>query len=131
LLRKSLASEASKNKLRLQFLSFALPVAEYLLLLGHSVELFDPRTGLPLLSSDGSLRLDDVAIAHALLGYPVYSYGGCSVVQHPTWGRAVYPSTLVSSAPPSLLQQIADDITRYSTASDFAGLCEYHHSLTG
>lgn len=106
LLERSPTAEAQKRKLRRQFLQVGYAIATQIKQLGYTVAMFDPRTGLPLLSRPGVLRLDDVAIVQAALGYQsVYSYG-CSIVVHPHWGRAVYPSTLVSSVSPALLEQI-------------------------
>lgn len=99
-------SEFLKQRLRSQFLAFGYPVAAQLQQLGHLADLFDPRTGFPLLSHPGPLRLDDVAVARSCLGYPSTCCHGCSVILHPTWGSAVYPSTLLSSAEPGLLETV-------------------------
>lgn len=64
---------------------------------------FDPRTGLPIDSLAGSLRLDDVAVVQSLLGYAIDRAGECAVILHPDWGKAVYPSILLSSATPQTL----------------------------
>lgn len=105
LLERSPTTEAQKRKLRRQFLQFGSAIAAQINRLGYTAAIFDPRTGLPL-SRPGALRLDDVAIVQAALGYPTVRRHGCSVVIHPTWGSAVYPSTLVSSMEPALLEQV-------------------------
>jgi Methylmalonic aciduria and homocystinuria type D protein len=106
LLERSPTAEAQKRKLRRQFLKFGYAIAAQLTDRGHAAAIFDPRTGLPLLARPGSLRLDDVAIVQATLGYRTACSHGCSIVLHPIWGLAVYPSTLVSSAEPALVEQI-------------------------
>lgn len=106
LTQRTPAAESQKQQLRSQFLEFGYPVAAQLQQLGHLADLFDPRTGFPLLSRPGSLRLDDVAVARSCLGYPFTRCQGCSVILHPTWGSAVYPSTLLSSAEPSLVETV-------------------------
>jgi hypothetical protein len=95
-----------KHKLRRQFLTFGYAIAAHIKDLGYSAAVFDPRTGLPLLTRPGVLRLDDVAIVQAALGYQVTSSHGCSMILHPTWGRAVYPSTIVSSVELASMEQI-------------------------
>ncbi|MBD2076748.1 methylmalonic aciduria and homocystinuria type D protein [Phormidium sp. FACHB-592] len=112
LLERTLITEAQKRELRRQFFQFGYAIAAQIKRLGYTVAIFDPRTGLPLLSRPGALRLDDVAIVRAALGYQSIHSHGCAVVIHPLWGGAVYPSTLVSSIEPVLLEQI---LTRIET----------------
>jgi len=106
LLERTEESETTKNQLRDRFLSIGRKLAPELWLSGYQVDFFDPRTGLPFLSSAGSLVLDDVAVVHATLGYALLHQGNCSVILHPQWGSAVYPSTLVSSAPLPVLEHL-------------------------
>lgn len=110
LLERSPAAEAQKRQLRRRFLRLGYTIAAQIKHQGYTVALFDPRTGLPLLTRPGDLRLDDVAVVQAALGYQVVHSHGCSLILHPTWGRAVYPSTLVSSAEPALVEQILREI---------------------
>jgi hypothetical protein len=107
LLERTDKTEEQKQLLRRQFLQFGRRVARKLQHLGHLADLFDPRTGLPLFSQPGQLWLDDVAVVRACLGYQSVSHCGCSVLIHPVWGNAVYPSTLVSSAAPDLVELVA------------------------
>ncbi len=106
LLEKSPAAEAQKQLLRQQFLQFGGQVAARLQHMGHLAEVFDPCTGSPLFSPPGSLRLDDVAVVRSCLGYSTCDRHGCSVILHPIWGSAVYPSTLLSSAEPHLVRGV-------------------------
>ncbi|BAU13389.1 hypothetical protein LEP3755_39280 [Leptolyngbya sp. NIES-3755] len=110
-------TDLQKQKLRSQFLEFGLKVAESLK--DHLVELFDPKTGFPVLSGAGSLRLDDVAVVRSTLGYTIAPVGNCLTIVHPLWGSAVYPSILMSSAEMRLVDAAV------------AGLLECHHSLRG
>ncbi|MBW4469636.1 MAG: methylmalonic aciduria and homocystinuria type D protein [Stenomitos rutilans HA7619-LM2] len=103
---RSLLAERQKRKLRRQFLKFGYAIVAQIKHRGYAAALFDPRTGLPLLTRPGALRLDDVAVVQAALGYQVANSHGCSMILHPIWGRAVYPSTLVSSAEPAVVEQI-------------------------
>jgi hypothetical protein len=112
-------TDHQKQILRSQFLSFGLKVTEILRQQGHFADLFDPKTGLPILSESGSLRLDDVAVVRSTLGYATKAIGNCFTLIHPHWGSAVYPSILMSSA------------SREFVELTVAGLLECHHSFKG
>ncbi|MBE9179269.1 methylmalonic aciduria and homocystinuria type D protein [Oculatella sp. LEGE 06141] len=114
LIDRTVEIEQSKHQLRQDFVTFGMRVAARLTQMNQLVELFDPRTGWPMLSAPGSLRLDDVAVVHALLGYDRISSGGCSMVLHPVWGNAVYPAILVSSAHPERLEEVVGAIAHPS-----------------
>jgi Methylmalonic aciduria and homocystinuria type D protein len=104
-LQRTTETERWKEHLRQGFFQFAEVVSSKLVESGYCVEIFDPKNGLPTASQSGELCLSDVATAHALLHYPVYRVGGCMLLMHPKWGSAVYPSTLITSAPLSWLSQ--------------------------
>lgn len=122
LVQQTPETEAQKQQLRCRFLQFGLEIVQKLRQMGHVADLFDPRTGLPLLSQAGSLRLDDVAVVRSTLGYPTAQHGDCSGIVHPAWGCAVYPSILISSAESGLVE---------SAIATVEGLLENHHSLSG
>jgi Methylmalonic aciduria and homocystinuria type D protein len=115
-------TEAQKQKLRQTFLEFGLEVVQKLRQKGHLADLFDPRTGHPLLSQAGTLRLDDVAVVRSTLGYSTTQFGNCSGILHPYWGSAVYPSILISSADSGLIKSVIAEVE---------GLSENHHSFSG
>ena len=92
------ATEVSKQVLRQQFLDFGGAIVQQLQQRGHLADLFDPQTGWPLASRSGSDRWDDVAVVRACLGYNISLVANCAMLVHPTWGAAVYPATVVSSA---------------------------------
>ncbi|MFQ3616152.1 MAG: methylmalonic aciduria and homocystinuria type D protein [Cyanobacteriota bacterium] len=110
LLERTLDSEPEKEKLRSRFLELGRAIAQTLQRQGYLADLFDPRTGWPILSARGTLPLDDVAVARSALGYSTDRYGNCRVILHPRLGTAVYPSTLVSSAPIDVLGAIAQQV---------------------
>jgi enamine deaminase RidA (YjgF/YER057c/UK114 family) len=120
LIPQTAETEACKQALRQKFLAFGLKVAAILQQQGYLADVFDPRSGFPVLSQAGSLRLDDVAVASRCLGYPTALVANCTLVRHPTWGEAVYPSTLVSSAQAEVISAAID-------AAD--GLVECHQSF--
>lgn len=101
-----------KNRLRAKFIRFGSNLIFALQDRGFKSDLFDPRTGYPLLASPG-IPWDDNAVAKALLNYPVRSYQNCSLLTHPVWKNNVYPATIVTSAAQSIvelcLRQIIDN----------------------
>lgn len=103
-------SEILKDQLREKFFRIGSAIASQAKQQGYRADLFDPRTGLPMLSLPGPTSLDDVAVACSSLGYAAASQRGCRLLIHPQWGKAVYPSILVSSAPPAVLAAIATEI---------------------
>lgn len=105
---RTLETEAQKNQLRQQFIQVGQHIFQHLQQLGHLAEVIDPQTGLPTCSKPGSLKLDVVRVVDACLGYGMTASGHCKVIVHPTWGSAVYPAVLVSSAHPGVLQGVVD-----------------------
>jgi hypothetical protein len=107
LVERTAIAEDQKHQLRQNFLQFGYKVAAQLQYQGYLADIFDPRSGLPLLSQPGPLRLDDVALVQACLGYQTAENSGCRVILHPVWGSSVYPSTLLSSAEPERVESIS------------------------
>ena len=91
-----------KDRLRAKFISAGCSLILELEDRGYRSDLFDPRTGYPLLTRSG-LALDDNAVVKAILNYPVTSSGQCCLITHPVWGNNVYPSTIATSAPMSAI----------------------------
>ena len=56
-------------------------------------------------SSGGSAA----AVAQALLKYPAIE-NKCHVLVHPQWGTAVYPSVMLSEAPPNIIESVTKAI---------------------
>lgn len=146
LLPRTETSEAQKNNLRAKFLLFGGAIASTLRQMGYLADVFDPKTGQPVFSSSGQLGLDDVAVVSACLGYASTQVEGCSVLMHPDWGSAVYPSVLVSSAPPAIVERVVTSVMETTPADCWRGdswggseesdsvrrsLSEYHHSFIG
>lgn len=122
LTEQTLETELQKYFLRSRFLDFGLKIADDLRRIGHDADLFDPRTGFPILSQSGVLPLDDVAVVRSSLGYSTLQIGDCFTIVHPDWGSAVYPSILMSSADRACIESIVNGVE---------GLLECHHSLSG
>jgi hypothetical protein len=68
-----------------------------------------PAQAYPLLSHPGIVPHDDTAVVKALLGYPIIE-NKCRVLVHPRWGMAVYPSILLSVAPPTIIKKAIKNI---------------------
>lgn len=103
-------TEIYKDLLRQQFLQFGESIVCLLQRQFHQATRFDPRSGLPIDAVPGTLRLHDVAIVRSLLGYDTLNCGGCLTIVHPHWQGAVYPATLLSSAPPATLEQVMQQV---------------------
>lgn len=116
LLKRTIATEIEKDRLRQQFFELVTPIAQGLIATGYEAEVFDPKTGLPTLSPSGSLALDDVAIAHFALAYGMTNHDTCPAIIHPIWGSAVYPATLLSSAPLHVLENVASRMIHQNNA---------------
>ncbi|MBR8833702.1 MAG: methylmalonic aciduria and homocystinuria type D protein [Stigonema ocellatum SAG 48.90 = DSM 106950] len=101
--------EAEKERLREKFMRFGCDAAFNLRDRGYITDLIDPRTGYPLLSRPGTVPHDDTAVVKALLQYPVIR-NNCRVLVHPDWGMAVYPSILISVAPPIIIELVTTSI---------------------
>lgn len=110
LCERTVEVEKYKNQLRQQFIAFGYSVVFKLREMGHLADMFDPRTGWPIISPPGQLHLDDVAVARSALGYTINDSSPCLMIVHPTWGKAVYPSTLVSSAHPQVVEDVVKGI---------------------
>ncbi|MBD6618942.1 methylmalonic aciduria and homocystinuria type D protein [Komarekiella sp. 'clone 1'] len=109
LVEKTAEIEAEKERLREKFMRFGCDLVFNLRDRGYLTDLIDPRTGYPLMSHPGAIPHNDTAVVKALLNYPVIK-NKCSVLVHPNWGTAVYPSILISEAPPILIEWVTKDI---------------------
>lgn len=114
-LERTTETENYKHQFRQQFLEFGSQIVSQLGTMGYLADMFDPRTGLPVSSPPGQVRLSDVKVVGATLGYTIDRSGKCAAIVHPTWGKAVYPSTLVSSARPDVVAEIVANIAANST----------------
>lgn len=109
-LERTVDTEIYKNQFHQQFIEFGSQIVFQLRAMGYLADMFDPRTGWPITSPPGQLRLSDVKVVRAALGYSIDRNGPCAMIVHPTWGRAVYPSTLVSSAQLHVVEGIVANI---------------------
>ncbi|WP_253274501.1 methylmalonic aciduria and homocystinuria type D protein [Nostoc sp. PCC 7107] len=109
LVKSTTEVESEKQRLRQKFMRFGCDVAFDLRDRGYLADLIDPRTGYPLLSRPGAMPHNDTAVVKALLGYPVIKNKCCMLV-HPIWGTAVYPSVLISTAPPRLIEIVTKEV---------------------
>lgn len=109
LVETSLQVEREKERLREKFMRFGFDFAFTLRDRNYPSNLIDPRTGYPLLSRPGEIPHDDTAVVKALLDLPLIR-NRCRVLEHPHWGKAVYPSTLLTSAPPKIIKPVLKNI---------------------
>jgi hypothetical protein len=127
-------TEIAKKKLRDTFLDRAQHWHQIVTQNGFLGEPFDPKFGTPVYSSTGPWLLDDVAVAHALLQFPISEQGGCRLLSHPELNTAVFPSTFLSSASPNVLQHLLNPREGLITLLSFGdgrGLHKPHLAPTG
>ncbi|YAF98259.1 MAG: methylmalonic aciduria and homocystinuria type D protein [Nodularia sp. CChRGM 3473] len=109
LVKSTVEIEIEKEHLRENFMRFGCDLAFKLRDRGYLTDLIDPRTGYPLLSHPGAIPHNDTAVVKALLNYPVIK-NECCVLVHPIWGAAVYPSVIISEAPPIIIEYFIQEI---------------------
>ena len=63
-----------------------------------------------MISKGGSSVYSDIEGIQMLLGYRCITVGGCSVVEHPRFGSHCYPSTLFTTAPLNMLEEIIPEV---------------------
>lgn len=97
--------EREKDRLRERFINFGSDVVRNLRDRGFLTDLIDPRTGYPQVSRPGEIAHDDTAVIKALLDFPIVQ-NSCSVLEHPSWGSAVYPGILMSSASGQVIKNV-------------------------
>jgi hypothetical protein len=97
--------DREKERLREKFMRFGFDVASNLRDRGFLTDFIDPRNGYPLLSRPGEIPHDDTAVVNALLGFSVIK-NNCRILEHPSWGTAVYPGIIVSSAFPKTIKSV-------------------------
>ncbi|MGK7938443.1 MAG: methylmalonic aciduria and homocystinuria type D protein [Xenococcaceae cyanobacterium] len=78
----------------------------------YQSDLFDPRNGYPLLSRPGNITVNDTALVQDLLGFDVVKHR-CSLLIHPQWGTAIYPSTIVTSASLEIIQPMLQNLQKF------------------
>ncbi|MEM6612962.1 MAG: methylmalonic aciduria and homocystinuria type D protein [Cyanobacteria bacterium P01_C01_bin.72] len=100
----SAQASLKKDELRTKFLRFGCGLIFALQDCGYHSDLFDPRTGYPLIAQPGMVW-DDNAVVKALLNYSVVNHQQCSLVIHPMWQDQVYPATIATTAPFALVEQ--------------------------
>jgi len=99
------AQEREKDRLLERFVDWAKRFVERLSVDGSWADYCDPCSGLPWFS-DGNVVYSEVEGASRTLGYATRSVdvaggiGACSVLVHPEWGGAVYPTTVFTNASP-------------------------------
>ena len=99
-----------KDRLRKKFFRFGCNLIFSLQDIGYSSDLFDPRTGYPLLAPQNMI-CDDSAVVKAILNYEAIDERQCSLLIHPIWQHRVYPSTIVTSAPQDAIELHVKNIT--------------------
>lgn len=91
---------------------FALSLAEGLKKINESywLDFIDPASGLPVLSAYQTVY-PEVTFISRLLKYPVLQCDSCAVVSHPLWHTHCYISSIISTAPINVINQVIQTFT--------------------
>ena len=76
---------------------------------GHWADYIDPCSGLPA-NSSGNKVYSEVDGFAVLLGYPTQNANCCKILLHPEWGSAIYPASLFSDAPASVVAEVVQGL---------------------
>lgn len=104
LLQYGEAEAAEKDRLLERFFTWCVRVVQEVrnVLPDAWIDATDPASGMAWRGSSGSCYSDVDGIVR-LLRYPTMDMGGCRVVTHPQWRFALYPATLFTTAPQSVI----------------------------
>ena len=100
--------ETEKDRLLECFMSFASKVADELEKLGYFCDYIDPCSGLSVRCRETNKFFDEVSSFQSLLKYETMNAGCCKVLLHPVWGSAVYPATIITNAPKTVMEELLD-----------------------
>lgn len=92
------------------FTTWASRLVHFLHAQDHWADFTDPASGLPVHTQQGPSFYPDVEGAERLLRYSIIDIGGCRLLEHPTWGSRVYPGTLFTTAPTSVILSCMDQL---------------------
>jgi hypothetical protein len=87
-------------------MDFGQEICSRLRNMGYWADYIDPCSGLPMLTLNCNKVYSEVDGMEILLNYKAYNAGFCKVLQHPTWGSAVYPATMFCYAPRQVVAEI-------------------------
>lgn len=105
-------ADYEKNRLLQSFVQWGKAVCQYILQRNQWADCVDPCSGMPLLTKHGSSCYSEVDGMQTLLKYRLQQVGDCSVIVHPRWGTRVYPASIFTTAPLSLLLEAIDGAHR-------------------
>jgi len=101
--------EEEKERLLLNFFTWAKNIVDKLRSLGYWADLTDPSSGNPIYNRTNFAYYDLEGITR-LLNYPQIQVGTCWIVSHPKWNFAAYPATWFTTAPLETVVQTIKDI---------------------
>ncbi|KAL3160777.1 hypothetical protein ABBQ38_009189 [Trebouxia sp. C0009 RCD-2024] len=113
------AVETEKDDLLEKFMEFAKGVCNKATDRGHWADYIDPCSGLPMMHTNCTVPYGEVDGMSALLGYQTANAAGCKVLIHPRWGTSVYPATLFTKAPVTVLKKIIEEVEAETTDTGY------------
>ncbi|KAG1713303.1 hypothetical protein DVH05_001023 [Phytophthora capsici] len=103
-------ADKEKDRLLETFVAFAQQVANALIARKYWADFIDPCSGLPMLTLSSNKVYSEVDGVELLLRYRCLSAGMCKILVHPTWGAAVYPASLFTTAPYEVVQEVLNSL---------------------
>ena len=91
--------EVEKDRLLENFMAFAKAFCTLIENKGYFADYIDPCSGLAMITREANKVYSEVDGAQQLLGYSVHNAGCCKILLHPSWGSAVYPASIFTTAP--------------------------------
>ena len=86
-----------------QFVKWANAVRDQVVAAGHWLNFTDPASGYPVHGDRGGMTCNDVDVCLLCTKFPTVDLGVCKILSHPEWKTAVYPTTMVTTAPLEVL----------------------------
>ncbi|WP_157867662.1 methylmalonic aciduria and homocystinuria type D protein [Gloeothece citriformis] len=102
--------EKEKSRLRKRFIYFGCALSRALDEKGFVTDLLDPRSGYALFSNQGTQTHDDSRVVNQLLKIPIIENSLCKPLVHPSWGTAVYPGILMSTAQAETIRPLMEKV---------------------
>lgn len=101
--------QLEKDYLLAIFLNLSLKISQKMQEKNSDIAIICPKTGYPLDAQKGEEFFNIPSLITRHLAHFKTKKNHCGLI-HPQWGRKIYPSLILSSTSPELIQPIIDDV---------------------
>eukprot|EP00468_Gymnochlora_sp_CCMP2014_P008144 CAMPEP_0167759528 /NCGR_PEP_ID=MMETSP0110_2-20121227/11076_1 /TAXON_ID=629695 /ORGANISM="Gymnochlora sp., Strain CCMP2014" /LENGTH=209 /DNA_ID=CAMNT_0007645929 /DNA_START=166 /DNA_END=795 /DNA_ORIENTATION=- len=98
-------AESEKDAKLKSFYAWCQALCDELIKKGHWADYIDPCSGYPVIGDGGSSVYNEVEGMQLLLRYRHQQVGMCKVILHPRWGQRIYPASMFTTAPLTVVQE--------------------------